>query len=67
MPRVREAATDLGRQQRGVVGHLDVEDADQLLALGIDRDARGADLLAEDRERVVGQRIDVGDLRDRRP
>ena len=60
---VRKALPDLGLDQRGVVHHLDVEHADQLLALGIDRDARGAVLLAEDRERAVGQRIDVGDLR----
>ena len=60
---MREAARELAGEPRGVVGHLDVEHADQLLALGIDRDARGADLLAEDRQRVVGQRIDVGDLR----
>ena len=50
-------------QPRDVVGHFDVEDADQLLAFGIDRDARGADLLAEDRQRVIGERIDVGDFR----
>ena len=61
-PRVREAAAELGLQQRGVVDHLDVEHADQLLAFAIDRHARGAVLLAEDRERAVGQRIDVGDL-----
>ncbi len=54
---------ELVAQPGDVVGHLDVEDADQLLALGIDRHARGADLLAEDRQRVVGQRIDVGDIR----
>ena len=59
-PGVREAAPDLGLQQRGVVDHLDVEHADQLLAFGIDRHARGAVLLAEDRQRAVGQRIDVG-------
>ena len=59
---MREAAADLGLQQRGVVDHLDVEHADQLLAFGIDRHAGGAVLLAEDRQRVVGQRIDVGDL-----
>ena len=49
-------------QQRGVVHHLDVEHADQLLAFGIGRHAGGAVLLAEDRERAVGQRIDVGHL-----
>ena len=33
------------------------------LSCAVDRDARGADLLAEDRQRVIGQRIDVGDVR----
>ena len=59
---VGEAAADLGLQQRGVVHHLDVEHADQLLAFGIGGHPRRAVLLAEDRERAVGQRVDVGDL-----
>ena len=33
------------------------------LSVAIDRHARGADLLAEDRQRMVGQRIDVGHVR----
>src|SRR5581483_10211175 len=62
-PRAGEAARELVGQPRDVVGHLDVEDANQPLALGVDRDAGGADLLAEDRDGVVGERIDVGHLR----
>ena len=54
---------ELHGQPRHVVGHLDVENADDLLVLAVDRDPRGADLLAEDRQRMVGQRIDVGDVR----
>ena len=61
--RMREALRQLAAEPRGVVGHLDVVHADQLLALAVDRDARGADLLAEDRERAVGERDRVGDLR----
>ena len=60
---VGEALADLVLQQRSVVDHLDVEHADQLLAFGIDRHARGAVLLAEDRQRAIGQRIDVRHLR----
>ena len=59
---LREPATNLGLQQRGVVSHLDVEHADQLLAFGIGRHARGSVLLAQDRERAIGQRIDIGHL-----
>ena len=59
---VREAALELVLQQRGVVGDLDVEHADQLLAFAIERHARGAELLAEDRQRLVGHRMDVGDV-----
>ncbi len=56
-------ARDLRRQPRNVVGHFDVENADRLLVLAVDRDARGADLLAENRQRMIGERIDVGDIR----
>ena len=41
---MREAAGDFRRQHRGVVDHLDVEDADQLLAFAIGGDAGGAAL-----------------------
>ena len=54
---------DLDRQPRNVVGHLDVENTDRLLVRPVDGDPRGADLLAEDRQRVIGQRADVGDVR----
>ena len=53
---------DLGRQAGDVVGHLDVEDADLHLALAVERDPGGADLLAENGERAIGQRRDVGDV-----
>ncbi len=56
-------ARQLTGERGDVVGNLDVEDADQLLALAVHRHPRGADLLAEDRDGLVGQRIDVGDLR----
>ena len=55
--------TDLRRQPRNVVGHFDVENADRLVIGVVDGDARGADLLAEDGQRVIGQRADVGDVR----
>ena len=61
-PVVREAAGQLGAQRRCVVRHLDVEHADQLLVLAVDRHPGGSELLAEDRQRMVGQRIDVGDV-----
>ena len=61
--RMRETLRKLAAEPRGVVGHLDVEHADQLLAFAVNRDARVADLLAEDRERAVGERDRVGDLR----
>ena len=61
-PGIRKAARISVLHQRGVVHHLDVEHADQLLAFGIGRHARRAVLLAEDRQRAVGQRIDVGHL-----
>ena len=61
--RAGELALELIGQPADVVVHLDVEDADQLLALGIDLHAGGADLLAENRQRVIGQRIDVGNVR----
>ena len=54
---------DLGRQARHFVGHLDVEDADMAPVLGVDRHAGRADLLAEDRDRAIGQRRDVGNVR----
>ncbi len=61
-------AGDFDRQPGNVIGHLDVEDADRLLVLVVDRDARSADLLAEDRDRMVGQRTGIGNIRiaDRR-
>ena len=61
--RAGEAALELVGQPADVVIHLDVEDADQLLALGIDLHPGGADLLAENRQCVVGERINVGDVR----
>jgi hypothetical protein len=61
--RTGEAALEFVGQPGDVVLHFDVEDADQLLAFGIDRHASGADLLAEDRQRMIGERINVGDLR----
>ncbi len=61
--RPAEAALEFVGQPGDVVLHFDVEDADQLLAFGIDRHAGGADLLAEDRQRMIGERINVCDLR----
>src|SRR6202034_3645428 len=54
---------DLRRQPRNVVGHFDVENADRLVIGVIDGDARGADLLAENGQRVIGERADIGDIR----
>src|SRR5262249_2313165 len=60
--RMREALRELAAEPRGIVGHLDIEYADQLLALAVDRDTRSADLLAEHRERMVGEGNRVGDI-----
>ena len=49
--------------ERRVMGHGDVEDADQLLPLAVDRDALGAGLAAENGEQAIGERIDVRDVR----
>jgi hypothetical protein len=49
-------------QARHVVETPDVDDADGALALAVDGDPRGADLLAEDRQRAIGQRRHVRDL-----
>ena len=59
---MRKARRDLRGELRGVVGDLDVEHADEPLALAVKRDPGGADLLAEDRDRAVGQRVHVGNL-----
>jgi hypothetical protein len=56
-------AVELNRKTRDVVGHLDVEEADRVFAFVVDRHARGTDLLAQNRERMIGQRRDVGDVR----
>ena len=61
--RAGKLALEFVSQSADVVVHLHVENANQLLALGIDLYAGGADLLAENRQRVIGQRIDVGDIR----
>ena len=60
--RMRETLRELAAEPRGIVGHLDVEHADQLLGLAVNRDARGADLLAEHRERAIGEGDRVGDI-----
>ena len=61
--RTGEAPFQLVGEPGDVVRHLDVENADQLLAFGIDRHAGRTDLLAENRQRVIGERIDVGHVR----
>ena len=53
---------DRARQLVGVERHLDVDAADQLLVLVEQRDAGGAEIVAEHIEGFVGERIDVGDL-----
>ena len=54
---------DLRCEKRNVVGHFNVENADRLLVGAIHRDARRADLLAENGQRAVGQRADIGHRR----
>ena len=59
----RHAVADRRCQAVGVERHFDVDGADQLLVLVEQRDAGGAEIIAEHVEGVVGQRIDVGDFR----
>jgi hypothetical protein len=61
--RAREAPAQFVGQPGNVIRHFHVENADQLLPLGIDGHARRADFFAEDRERVIGERIDIGNFR----
>ena len=53
---------ELGPQALDVVAHDQIDDRDQAAIAVGDREAGGAELLAEDVERVAGQRHDVGDL-----
>ena len=59
----RNAVADRACQLVGIERHLDVDAADKLLVLVEQRDAGGAEIVAEHVEGAVGQRIDVGDLR----
>ena len=70
-PAVRRLHVDVGAgngvadracQLVGIERHLDVDAADQLLVLVEQRDAGGAEVVAEHVEGAVGERIDVGDL-----
>ena len=61
--RTGEAPFQLIGEPGDVVRHLDVKNADQLLAFGIDRHTGRTDLLAKNRQRVIGERIDVGHVR----
>ena len=60
---MREPLREFAAEPRGVIGHLDIEHADQLLGFAVDRDARVADFLAQHRERAVSERDRVGDIR----
>jgi hypothetical protein len=53
---------DLSGKPRDLIGHFDVEDADMPPVIRIDRDARGADLFAEHRNRPIGQRRHIRHL-----
>ena len=59
---MREALRELAAEARRIVGHLDVEHADELLGLAVNRDTCSADLLAEYRERAIGEGDRVGNI-----